>query len=151
MASNFLSDNERVTLSGQMDMVFNTLSQGRTITVIKEPARTMIANPVSSNIFGFGEHQENPIYTYSPISGVFSAIINYGATHTSPLNPEINVRIYSGPVTMKVKRDCKDYIFCDRNTKHILIDDKAFYIDGEPIRQMLLNSEYFIIPLKATK
>jgi hypothetical protein len=146
-----LTDTQLSMLSGDFDTVFNTLSNGRTVVVVKDPIQTPISNPVTSNnLFGFGSQQTNPIFNLTPVTGVFPAMIMYGTFHPSPLNPEINVRIYAGPVTIKVQQNCKDFID-NGNTQHILADGKAFYIDGEARRQLFLNSSYYLYTLKATK
>jgi len=151
MAYDFLSASERAILSGNCDSIFTTLSNGRTIEVVKEPLKTLVSPNLTNNMFGFGEKQADPVFSYTPISQTFPAIIIYGSNHPSPLNPEINVRIYAGPVTIKVKKDCRDFIVDGGLTKHILADGKTFLLDGEPRRQMFLNGEFFFFTLNATK
>jgi len=150
MGYDFLSDAEKASLSGNFDTVFQTLSNGRTVTVVKEPLKTLVSTPSSNNLFGFGERQTDPTFIYTPVSGIFPAMIIYASKHPSPLNPEINVRVYAGPVTIKVQQDCRDYIN-DGVNKHILADGKTFFLDGEERRQLFLNGTYYFYNLKATK
>ena len=148
--ADFLTTGERAMLSGDMDSIFDTMSNGRTITIVLEPIKTLVTSSSSENEFGFGGSQKEDIYAYTPSSGTFPAMIIYPMNHPSNLSPEINAMIYAGDITIKVQSNCKDFI--QNNTvMKILTDDKTFEIDGEPRRQMFLNSNYYFYQLKATK
>lgn len=148
--SDYLTATERANFSGDASLIFDTMSKGRTVTIVREPIKTIIAQSSTENLFGFGADQKDAVYAYTPVSGVFPAIIKYPMDHPSPLNPEMGVRIYAGPMTMKVKTDCRDYINGGK-VEYIITDNKQFMIDGEERRQMFLNSEYFFFTLKALK
>ena len=147
---NWLSTTEQSSIGNDMDTVFDTLSYGRVVTVVKEPLKTLVGSPSQNNVFGFGAEQTDPTYTYTPVSGVFPVILFYPKVPNAPLAPEPNIRVYSGPVSIKVKKDCRDYIL-NGKTVHLLIDDKTFLIDDDGSRQMVLNSNYFIFNLKTVQ
>ena len=150
MAYDFLTEDQRAVLSGDFDTVFQTLSNGRNIIVEKEPIKTLVSLPPSSAVFGFGESQQEAIYNYTPVSGIFPAVIMYGHSFPSPMNPEINVRSLAGPITVKIRQDCRDFIM-DGQTRYIIADNIQFIMDGEPRRQLFLNGVYYFLSLKATK
>lgn len=148
--SDFLSLAERTSLSADMDMIFDTMSFGRYIVVHKTPQKTLISPSSSSdNQFGFGDNQTEDIYIYTPVTGIFQAMILYRRlmTNTNPLAPEINARLNAEDVRLKVRQDCKDFIV-NGKTEKIEADGKTFLIDGNPDRQMFLNSVYYLIPIK---
>ena len=148
--SDYLTDSERAAWSGDASMIFDTMSKGRTVTIVREAIKTVVTQSSTENVFGFGPDQRDPIYAYTPVSGTFPAVIKYPMDHPSPLNPEIAARIYAGPVTIKVKTDCRNYINGGK-IEYIIADDKQFMIDGEERRQMFLNNEYYFFSLKALK
>lgn len=149
--SDFLTTGERAAISGDMDMIFDTMSKGRTITIVKSPIKTVIQVVNNNNAFGFGDDQQEPIYSYTPVSGVFPAIIVYPRNHLSPLSAELNARIYAGKITIKVKQDCRDFLRDANAVNTIILDGKNFDIEGEERRQMFLNDTYYLFDLEATK
>jgi hypothetical protein len=148
--ADFLTTAERSSLSGDMNTIFDTMSKGRTITVVLEPIQTLVVETSSENVFGFGDTQKEEVYSYTPVSGIFPAMIMYPMEHPSPLNAETNVLLYAGKITIKVQQNCRDYIKTGSVVK-ILADNKQFDIDGEERRQMFLNDSYYYFDLKATK
>jgi hypothetical protein len=148
--SDYLTSAERAMISGDYDMVFDTMSNGRSIVIVKEPIKALTNLPEVENLVGFGEMQVEPLYDYTPVSGTYPAMIIYPNKHLSSFNPEINARIYAGEVTIKVKKDCRDFMNNGFN-KQILLDGKTFLIDGEERRQLFLDAEYFFFDLRASK
>lgn len=146
----FLSTTELASINSDFDTVFLTMSNGRFVTVVKEPIKTLVSTPSTNNLYGFGEKQADPTYVFTPNFKTFPCILSYGQKINLPLNPEINVRIYAGPATLKVKKDCYDYIM-QGGVKHLGVENEDFYIDGEIRRQMFFSTEYYIVALKATK
>ena len=149
--ADFLSSDERAAWAADADMIFDTMSAGRTVTIVKEPNKIQIDQPPSiNNQFGFGESQTDPIYNYIPESQAFPVVVIYGKDQKSILVSEVNQVLPNGAISIKVKRNCYDY-FQEGRIQHFIIDERKFVINGEPYRQMFLNSEYFILPLLATK
>jgi len=152
MAS-FISATEQADIIATFSGSFDTWS--RNIVVFKEPLRTEISPLPSENLYGFGESQQNPTYTYTPRSGIFPAIVRYSdiekdIARNSLLSPEILARIYSGPVSIKVREDCRDYIN-NGITERFIIDEQTFLIDGDERLQTYQGSKYYIYQLRKTK
>ena len=152
MAS-LLSDTERANILAVFSGSFDTWS--RNIVVYKEPQKTPIDPPPTDGVFGFGEEQQNPVYTYTPRSGIYPAVIRYSdleksIAKNSQLTPEMVARIYSGPISIKVQRDCRDYIN-DGPTERIVVDGQTFLMDGDERLQTYQGSEYYVYQLRKTK
>lgn len=146
-----ISATERAVLTGIFDNIFDTFE--RNIVVYKEPTKTLVSPPPSENIFGFGPNQQQEVYTYQPVSGVYPALIRYGdpnQAQNADNNAEINAAIFSGPVSIKVRRDCRDFIN-DGPTNKLIVDGRAFLLDSDERRQSFLDSEYYVFKLRATK
>lgn len=151
--ANFLSDTEREGISNDAESVFDTLTKYRSIVVVKEPLKTEVSTPPSNDnsLFGFGEQQGETIYSYTPQSQSFPGLIIYPNNKAStPLMSEPNVRVENDKIVLKVRADCKDYIYTGK-TQHILADGKTFYLDGDNARQMMLSSNFFFVPIKMTQ
>jgi hypothetical protein len=148
-----LSDNDLSRIKQDLENSFIALSNGRTVTVVKDSIRTPITPTVISNnnTFGFGERQTDPIYDYSINSASFPCILVFQSKSPSALNTEINARIYAAPASIKIKKDCAQFIKTGQITRTLIIDDKTFYLDGEPTRQTFLSDEYYLLPIKVTK
>jgi hypothetical protein len=146
--SGLLSDTERASLGNDVKNIFDTWS--RQIIVTKEPQQTILASGIASpnDVFGFGSQQTDPIFSYTPVTGAFQAIIVNPMSFQTPLSPDVNVRVYFGPMIIKVEKACKEFIYNDVPTKHIQVGDKTFLVDGASRRQLFLNGEFFIITLK---
>lgn len=152
MAS-LISDTERADILAVFSGSFDTWS--RNIVVYKEPLKTLVQPQPTDGAFGFGEEQQSATYTYTPRSGVYPAVIRYSdieksIAKNSLLSPEILARIYSGPVSIKVKRDCRDFIN-DGPTERIVIDGQPFLMDGDERLQTYQGSEYYVYQLRKTK
>lgn len=143
-----ISATEKAVLTGIFGDIFDTFA--RSIIVYKEPIKTAVPSVSSSNmIYGFGESQGEDTYVYTEVTGVFPAVIRYKEQGIEE-NPEINAYISNGEVTIKVKRDCRDFIMTDK-TEKIGFDNRTFILDGDERKQMFLDSEFYIFKLKATK
>jgi hypothetical protein len=151
----FISLTEQASILDTFETSFDTWS--RNIIVAKEPIKTLVtpAPSTSNNIFGFGDSQQEEIYNISPKSGIFPAIVRYNDIERNPaqnsiLSPELLARIYSGPVSIKVRRDCRDYIN-DGETENIFIDGETYYLNSDERLQTYQGSEYYIFSLRRTK
>lgn len=150
----FISVTEQAGILATFSGSFDTWK--RDIVVYKEPLKTLVdPQPQGNNVFGFGEQQQDPVYSYTPRSGVFSAIIRYNdiernPAKNAPLSPEILARIYWGPVSIKVERNCRDFIN-DGVTERILVDGNSYLMDSDERLQTYQGSEYYIYSLRKTK
>lgn len=146
--ANLISPVERAVLTGIFDDIFDTFQ--RTIIVYKEPVRTLISPVPNTNLFGFGESQQNDIYTYSGVSGVFPAVIRYGPIPPADYQPEMLTYLFASSVSIKVRKDCRDFIQ-DGKTEKIIVDGLTWILDSDQKKQTFLDSAYYVFNLKNSK
>ncbi len=143
-----ISVTERQILTGIFNDIFDTFQ--RTIVVYKEPIKTRV-NPNPANmLYGFGESQQDDAFSYTEVTGVYPAVIRYPPTQPVDQNTEIDAMISAGEVSIKVKRDCRDFINSGK-TEKIVFDSRTFTLDGDERKQTFLESEFFVFKLRATK
>ena len=149
----FFSSTEQANMINDFTNSFQTWS--RSIVIYKEPLKTPNLVPQGTNIFGFGEQQQAETFTYTPVTGIFPAIIRYDDIKEDPnkdsaLSPEVMARIYSGPVTIKVLRDCRDFLN-NGLTDQVVVDGQMYYMNSDERLQTFQGSEYYIFSLRKTK
>ncbi len=142
-----ISATERANLTGIFNDIFDTFK--RTIVVWREPLKVPIQTS-SAPIFGYGDTQEEQQYEYIPQSGVFDATIRYPSRQPVETETDSRVPLSEGQVSIKVKRDCRNYINEARVDK-ITVDDRDFILDDDERKSTFLDSEFFVFVLKATK
>lgn len=143
-----ISPSERQVLTGIFNDIFDTFQ--RTIVIYKESTKIPV-NPQPQGLFGFGDSQAQDNYTYSEVTGVFPAVVRYQSIEQPMnLNPEIVSYIPGGEVTIKVRKDCRDFIN-NGKTEKLLIDERIFMLDGEERKQTFLDSEFWVFKLKTSK
>tara|TARA_Y100001973_G_scaffold106499_1_gene184832 strand:- start:2886 stop:3323 length:438 start_codon:yes stop_codon:yes gene_type:complete len=118
-----------------------------TITVNKEPAKT-ITLEASQNIYaGYSAPKET--VTYTPMSSTFSAIVNYKENQPLDYQDELKANIEKGDVRIKVEKDAKDYIDKGR-TVSIDIGGKLFNVVSSEGVRYFLDKTYYVFYLEAT-
>ena len=134
-----------------IDNIFDTYS--RQIIIYKQPIEQQVSPQPQGALFGFGQIQQNQLYTYTPVTGVFQAIIRYSDRYASTekdneLQSEVDEYITEGPVSIKVQQNCKDFII-NGVTDKIKIDGETYILDGvDPKAKFLFGSQYFIFDLE---
>lgn len=153
--ANLISTAEQSGILAVFENSFDTWS--RSIVVYKQPLKTLVSPTpsTSTNPFGFGEEQQESLYTYTPVSGTYQAIIRYNdierdLSEHAPLLTELLAHVYAGPVSIKVKKACRDYIN-DGETERIVVDDQTYLQWSDERKQTYLGSEYYIFTLRKTK
>lgn len=158
--SSYFTDTEKTNMLAIFANSFDTWA--RQIVVYKEAMKVEVTPSPSTvnNTFGFGETQQNPVYTYLPArTGVFMAIIKdsdidstAAQVNTTSLAPEIMTRIIASPVSIKVKKDARDFIE-DGETDKIVdtFSDEIYLLDGHGCLQTFQGSEYYIYPLRKSE
>jgi hypothetical protein len=149
--SSLISNCEKEYTNKVFEDVFDTFS--RNIIVYKEPLKTQVISPDSNAIFGFGQSQQNDIFTYTPITGVFPAMIKYQSRFGSKVGydlfeGEINTYISDAPVSIKVRQDCSDFILTNK-TERIEVDGLPYIMkEAAPNPQIFWNTVYMIYDLE---
>lgn len=155
----YFSTTEQANVLAVFALSFDTWS--RPITVYKGAMKVEVSpSPATdNNTFGFGDVQQNPVYTYLPArTGVFMAILKdsdidstLAQAAKSSLSPEIIARITASPLSIKVKKDAFDFIE-DGATEKIVdnFGGETYLLDGHGCLQTYQGSEYYIYPLRKT-
>jgi hypothetical protein len=150
--SSLVSQNEKNYVINTFSGIFDTWS--REIIVFKEPIKTaIIPNPNPNALFGFGSEQQTPIFSYTPVTGVFQALIKYAGRYGSDskqneINSELDAYLAHGPVSIKVQGPTKDFIINGKTDK-IIVDGLTTIIDGDTYRpQTFWGTQYYIFDLQ---
>lgn len=147
-----ISPTERANLTGIFNDIFDTFQ--RTIVIYKESLKVPNSNALPENFaFGFGENQANDAYTYIERTGIYSATIRYATSASENAFkrlPDTNVWIPEGGCSIKVKRECRDFIN-DGKTEKVIVDEKTYYLNSEERKQMFLDSEFWVFVLQPRK
>lgn len=149
--SSLVSNNEKNTTNQIFESIFDTWS--RPIIIHKEPLKTQILPENSESIFGFGQTQSSELFTFTPVTGVFPAMIKYQSKFGSKgvddlFQTELNTYISDAPVSIKVRKDCSDFIL-DNKTERIEVDGLSYILKvATPNPQIFWNTEYFIYDLE---
>ena len=141
-----ISSSELATIATTLDDVFDT--RARRLVVYKESLKTSVPIDPANMVFGFGESQQQDAFTYTEVTGVYSAVGVYQLKQQNvQFQPEIMARILDGDLTIKVRQDCRDYINNGKVEK-FLFDDQTFLQNGEEIK---ISDQFWLFSLKGTK
>ena len=148
MAS-LISNTEKADVAQIFDDIFDTWS--RPIVIYKEPIKQQIAPQDPGAIFGFAAPQGTELFTYTPVTGVYQALIKYQNSrgqNSDLFQSELNTYISDAPVSIKVKADCKDFII-NGKTEYVMVDDLSYILKvAMPNPQKMWDSSYFIFELE---
>lgn len=147
MAS-LVSTNESYYFTGQFGRHFETFS--RNITVQKKPIETFSVNSTNNVFPGYSEPANISNITYTPISGVFPAIIRYNLKSTNPVIYEAKTTLSQGQCQIKVQNDCRDFIL-NGVTENIVVDGYPYFIVSDDGAQNYLGLMYYYFILQRTK
>lgn len=153
--SSLLSASETSGILSVFESSFDTWS--RNITIFKEPLKTAVSPAPSTqdNPFGFEEHQQDELYTYTAVSGIYPAVIRYSdiegnLSEKAPLLPEPLFHVYAGTINIKVRKDCRDFLN-EGTTDRILVDGRTYLPESDERKQTFCNSEYYVFTLRKTQ
>jgi hypothetical protein len=143
-----ISSTENTLITGIFSDIFDT--RAKSIVIYKEPIKTTTSFNPSNLVYGFGESQQDDAFTYTQVTGVYPAVVIVGnIKHPKNIedNSELWSRLSQGEYSIKVKKDCRDYIN-NGKTEKITFDDKTCYLDGEEAK---INDQYYMFALITTK
>jgi|TARA_R110002020_G_scaffold10201_8_gene39379 hypothetical protein len=118
-----------------------------TITVNKEPAKTVTLTADQNIYAGYGAPKTQ--VTYTPVSQSFSAIVNYKENQPLEYQDELKVMIEKGDVRIKVEKDCKDYIDKGK-TESVEINGSLFNVVSSDGSRFFIGQTYYVYYLEAT-
>ena len=118
-----------------------------TITVNKEPQRTVTLTSDQNIYAGYGAPKTQ--VTYTPVNQSFSAIINYKEDQPLDYQDQLKVEILKGEVRIKVELDCKNYIDKGK-TESIGINGRLFNVVSSEGARFFIGQAYYVYYLEAT-
>ena len=130
--------------------LFNTASQFHTLTIFKDPVRTII--DINTNEYnGYGGENANPInYSYTQNSGTYNVVV-VSADKTFddvPFNP-IGIDFTKGAKIIKVGDNCKNYIENGKNVLFVL-DNLEYVTISNPMPKNYGGLVYYYYSLERT-
>lgn len=139
MAS-LISNSDREQFEGAVDSLFDTFKRN---VVIYKDAQISIININQPRMFGYNERVDISNINYTPVTGVFPALISYDLNQKTQRNEEIGNPIEKGVAYIRVKSDANDFIQNNGRTLNILIDDSMFkFVSTESVRRFLTSNLY---------
>tara|TARA_R100001015_G_C4546353_1_gene109220 strand:- start:288 stop:734 length:447 start_codon:yes stop_codon:yes gene_type:complete len=147
--ANLLSDTDKAYFTGVLGDLFDTFQ--RSITVHKEPVKTVTNINTSNTYAGYGDTPNLDNIEFVTKSESFEAMISYMDKNQSGLDTELNIQIpQNAAVRIKVKQDCRDYIKLGK-TERIEIDGKSFNVLGEESVKYNFGYYLYVFYLELTK
>lgn len=145
-----LSNIELQNFTGAAIDLFNTASQFHSLTIFKEPTKTII--DVNANEYnGYGGYNTNPDnYTLVQSSGTYNVVVvsvknSFENTSFDP----IPIEILKGQKLIKVKNDCKEFIENGKNELFVL-DGLAYNSISNPMPRSYGGLVYHYYTLERT-
>jgi len=144
----FINSNTAAEFSNAYDEFFDYFS--RSFIVHKEPIK-VIQELQSTPLYGYGSSSDSVNYTYMPVTGIFNGRINYNnARDTDAVDSDLKIVFARGDVTLKVKKNARDFIANGKTIK-LEFDGKTWNVITEDSIQEYLNNFYYIYGLEQTK
>lgn len=144
MAS-LLNDDQKAVFTAALDTLFDTFKQD--IIIYKE-AKIQITNINQPRLFGYDEEVDISNINYIPITGTFSAMVNFTQKQELKHLREVNSYLEQGEASIKVKSDARDFIENDGKTINISISDTMFKIVSSESLRRFISPNYFIYYLE---
>jgi len=144
MAS-LLNDDQKAVFTTALDTLFDTFKQD--IIIYKE-AKIQITNINQPRLFGYNEEVDISNINYVPITGTFSAMVNFNKKQKLRDVREVNSFVEQGEASIKVKSDARDFIENDGKTINISISDTMFKIVSSESLRRFISPNYFIYYLE---
>lgn len=147
----FLTASQITAFTGIMADHFDTFSHERTrlITIHKEPLRTLVS-PVTNPMYGY-EDSNSASYSYTPVTGIYPAIIMFNNPLKTADLEEIKIANSVGEVKIKVEPNCRDFIEDGRKNEKFVFDNKTFNVISNDGVQNFLGLVYYIYRLQNTQ
>jgi hypothetical protein len=144
MAS-LLNDDQKAVFTTALDTLFDTFKQD--IIIYKE-AKIQITNINQPRLFGYDEEVDISNINYIPITGTFSAMVNFDKRQKWRGVREVNSFVEQGEASIKVKSDARDFIDDNGKTLNISIGDVMFKIVSSESLRRFISPNYFIYYLE---
>lgn len=141
-----ISSTERAYFTGAFSEFFDTFAEFTTITVCKEPVKTIVSIG-SQPLFGYGGASDEDNFTYTPVSGNFTGLVDYPTQQNGGFIEEANQRLAHDEALIQVKQDARDYIM-NGATEKLIIDGKTFKLSTEDRTESYLTHTWYSFRIK---
>jgi hypothetical protein len=141
-----ISSSEITSLTGTFAQHFDLFS--RNITIFKEPKKSF-SNTSQQGMAGYGNKSIPNNITYTPVSGVYPAIVLDDLEQNESVFPETSQKIEEGVTVIKVKQDARDFIL-NGKTESVNVDGRTFNVKTNFSVQNYLGLQYYYFGLKNT-
>lgn len=145
--SSLLSSIEKSTLTGILGDHFDTFKED--IVVYQTPIKT--ASDINTDfLYGYGPISNPTNYTYTQVSGVFSALVNRGGSPKDDahlMGP--NIQLPEDEVTIKVEQATRNYLK-QAKIERIDVGSKSYNLHSTDNQVNFLTQTYYVFNLKET-
>jgi hypothetical protein len=151
MAS-FLDSNTIASFTGALQNHFDTFTQNRTrlITIYKEPIKTF-ATQRPNPIYGYGSESAISSVTYTPVTGIFPAMITYNLDQKIERLEDLRNAFSEGEVRIKVESNARNFIEDGRKNEKFEFDGKSYNQITDDGVQNYMGLVFYVYKLKRTK
>ncbi len=146
--SSLLSGSAITVLTGIFSRHFDTFGAFQPIVVNKEPKKTTTTT-TDPTMPGYGDESNTTNITYSPVSGVFPAIIVSDRNQRLDRFPETEHVLPNGITKIKILKNARDYIK-NGKTESICINDITYNTISDDGFQNYLGLIYYYFTLVFT-
>jgi len=144
----FINSTTAADFSKDYDDFFTYFS--RPFVVHKDPIR-VVEQVQSTPLYGYGQPSDAVNFTYIPVTGIFNGRIFYNNSRdVDAVNSDLKLVFARGDVTLKVKKDARDFIANGRTIK-LEFDGKTWNVITEDTVKTYLNNLYYVYGLEQTK
>jgi hypothetical protein len=147
MASLLTSAQKTIFKKG-LDDLFDTFKQD---IVVYKDAQIEVINVNQPRMFGYNERVDISNINFVPVTGVFSALVNYNKDQKQSYLNELGNLISKGDVSIKVKSDAYDFIENNGTTLNISINDTLYKILSSESFRRYITPDYYTYYLERVR
>jgi hypothetical protein len=122
----------------------------RNITIYKTPIKKIISSETNPQMIGYQDNSIEEQIEYISQSQTFEAIISYQDPLRMDLVEQIQIKTNSPLISIKVRKEARDYILNDK-TEKITFDEKSFKIITNDIPKSYQGLFYYFFYLEEIK
>lgn len=147
MASLLTSAQKTIFKKG-LDDLFDTFKQD---IVVYKDAQIEVIDVNQPRMFGYNERVDISNINFVPVTGVFSALVNYNKDQKQNYLNELGNQIAKGDVSIKVKNDAYDFIENNGTTLNISINDTLYKILSSESFRRYITPDYYTYYLERVR
>ena len=147
MASLLTSAQKTIFKKG-LDDLLDTFKQD---IVVYKDAQIEVIDVNQPRMFGYNERVDISNINFIPVTGVFSALVNYNKDQKQSYLNELGNLISKGDVSIKVKSDAYDFIENNGTTLNISINDTLYKILSSESFRRYITPDYYTYYLERVR